>query len=297
MKKWINNEEKDLVIATHNGVFHADEVCAISLLRSFVKCKIQILRTRNKEELERADILVDVGGEMNNETIFDHHQKGFKDDRFEVKPSSSGLILRKLRDEEIISQKMFNFLYSKIIKGIDALDNGIEEFQTSVYSISHAVSSFNPSWDSEEDENEAFNRALDFMRSILEREINNFRSKERAANIVRSAINAAREHGRKFIVLEKFVPWQEVVVEEGEGIEFVLFPTRSGDFGLQTVPVEVGSFTARKSLPESWAVGNDVSNINESLNVKDTVFSHVGRFFACWKTRKSAIIAAEFLTN
>lgn len=48
-------------IGTHDGVFHADEVLACTMLR-YIHIDVEIVRTRNPEILKKMDYLVDVGG-------------------------------------------------------------------------------------------------------------------------------------------------------------------------------------------------------------------------------------------
>jgi uncharacterized UPF0160 family protein len=65
------------VFATHSGTFHCDEVVALSMLRMLVP-EFTLVRSRDDSELKAADIVVDVGGVFDSETMrFDHHQRGF----------------------------------------------------------------------------------------------------------------------------------------------------------------------------------------------------------------------------
>ena len=78
-----------LVIGTHNGKFHSDEVVGCSILCSFY-CDntVIIVRTRDTETLKQCDICVDIGG-----GTFDHHQAGFNKKRENgIKYASAGLI-------------------------------------------------------------------------------------------------------------------------------------------------------------------------------------------------------------
>ena len=55
-----------ILAATHSGKFHADDVLAWALLLSFYDPEAQLLRSRKKEEIEKADIVfaIDVSGSM-----------------------------------------------------------------------------------------------------------------------------------------------------------------------------------------------------------------------------------------
>ena len=62
-----------MLIATHDGTFHADETVACAVL-SYVFDNTSVIRTRNPIELEKADIIIDVSGKNDNRH-FDHHSK------------------------------------------------------------------------------------------------------------------------------------------------------------------------------------------------------------------------------
>jgi len=66
-----------MLIATHNGSFHADEVFAIAAMKLLPE-PVEVLRTRDREALAEADIRIDVG--FNHDPSsgdFDHHQRDF----------------------------------------------------------------------------------------------------------------------------------------------------------------------------------------------------------------------------
>ena len=63
-------------IVTHNDRFHADDVCTMAILRIYFGEKItEVIRTRNEQIIQSADIVFDVGHIYNPDTNrFDHHQ-------------------------------------------------------------------------------------------------------------------------------------------------------------------------------------------------------------------------------
>ena len=84
------------IIATHSGMFHADEVTAVALLAEFYydEYAYDVIRTRDAEEINDADIVVDVGGVLDSvNRRFDHHQVSYTGSR-----SSAGLVLDFLED-------------------------------------------------------------------------------------------------------------------------------------------------------------------------------------------------------
>ena len=51
------------ILVAHNGSFHADDIFACAtILASFPKENIKIVRTRDEEIIKSADFVVDVGG-------------------------------------------------------------------------------------------------------------------------------------------------------------------------------------------------------------------------------------------
>ena len=74
------------LIATHNKMFHADEVTAIALLEVFTDFEIEVQRVdHDTKDFSKYDFVIDIGKKFDGIKYFDHHQfKGGK--------SSAGLI-------------------------------------------------------------------------------------------------------------------------------------------------------------------------------------------------------------
>ena len=58
-----------MIIATHNGTFHADETTACAIL-TYLFDNCTIIRSRDEEQLEKADIVIDVSNKND-----DKHRK------------------------------------------------------------------------------------------------------------------------------------------------------------------------------------------------------------------------------
>jgi len=101
-----------LNIATHNKLFHADEVSAVALLKIFVDKDIKVHRVEhNTTEFKNYDMVVDISRKYDGVKFFDHHQnKGGK--------SSAGLIWSYIGLEKNYPK------ISKLVKLIDAHDVG-----------------------------------------------------------------------------------------------------------------------------------------------------------------------------
>ena len=141
-------------------------------------------RTRDPGELDKCNIVVDVGGVYDpSKNRYDHHQRSFSETfssldpskPWNIKLSSAGLVYVHYGKQVIQSilekysvkdDKLVNILYDKIyeqfVREIDAIDNGIEIADTKKYDIttnlSNRVSYFNPDWNQEDlDENVIYN--------------------------------------------------------------------------------------------------------------------------------------------
>jgi uncharacterized UPF0160 family protein len=69
---------------------------------------------------------------------------------------------------------------------------------------------------------------------------------------------------------------------------YMVYPSHSGQWIVQTVPVEPGSFEDRKSLPKPWAGLSD-KEFQDETELEDAVFCHNGLFIAGAKSFASAM--------
>jgi len=166
------------LIATHSGTFQADEALGVWLLRQTKEYyQSPVLRSRDKEEFGKADIVIDVGGTYDHsKKLYDHHQRGYEE-KFEdkvkldengkevetprcTKLSASGLVYRHYGKDVItnlypaLSKKDLDLVYTKMynrfMEAIDAIDTGVEQASELVYKdctgLSSRVSRLNPRW-------------------------------------------------------------------------------------------------------------------------------------------------------
>lgn len=270
-------------IATHNGVFHADDLLAVALLLR-QHPDAEVVRTRDPEVIEAADYVVDVGGKYDAATSrFDHHQRGGAGTRENGVPYSSfGLVWRHYGAEHPDVHRLVD---ESLAQPIDAADSGFDIYKETLdgvhpHTSSHLLASLNPGWNEENEESDfdgAFMRALRVASVILGREIARAKGLVEAEEVVRKAISDAEDP--RVVVLSRFAPWQNTVVTEAPEALFVIFQAPTGDYRIQCVPDAVDSFGKRKALPEAWA-GLRGDELAEATGVSDAVFCHNGRFIA-----------------
>lgn len=147
-------------IGTHDKTFHCDDVTACYMLKQLPRFKDHdIVRTRDQETLDKAEIVVDVGSVFDIEKLrLDHHQRTFQKTIHDFYPklkttnpkspprlSSAGLVYvvfghefimtklgydQKYEELEGEEKKKIDAIYEKayieFMEEVDAIDNGVE---------------------------------------------------------------------------------------------------------------------------------------------------------------------------
>lgn len=290
----------NLTIVTHNGNFHADDVFSIAALK-LVFPTFELIRTRDKEVINKADLVIDVGGEYDPEAgRFDHHQRGGAGARENGIPYSSfGLIWQKYGVQICAgNEDVANSVDAGLVSTIDAIDCGHVEGVASGISLSQTISMFNPTWQEEGDFDSCFDEAVEFANRVLTRFIASANGGISAKAIVAKAIEEATDP--RVIVLTQYTPWKRTVHALSTEALYMIYPSQSGEWRIQTVPVEPGSFEDRKSLPAPWAGLNDKA-LQEVTGIADAMFCHNGLFIAGCEsfesTMKMASIALETMVE
>jgi uncharacterized UPF0160 family protein len=283
-----------MLIATHSGSFHADEVFAIASLRLLGE-PVEIVRTRDPKALAGADVRVDVGFRDDPATgDFDHHQRDFAAVRPNgVRYAAFGLIWREFgaricQGDEAVAEGVD----ATLVQPVDANDTGQQlslPLIDGVYpmTINAVIGGFNPHWDevlTPEQERERFEAAVDLAQGIITREVASAASGRRSQQIVLDAIAAAADP--RLIELPINAPWKQVLVPESDDALFVIYPKRQG-FGLEAVPRELGSFENRRDLPEAWG-GLEGPELVAVTGVEDALFCHAKRFLAVARSHAGA---------
>jgi len=269
----------DITIATHNGNFHADDVFSIAALKCIFPT-FKLVRTRDLEVIGKADIVLDVGGSYDPDAgRFDHHQRGGAGERENGIPYSSfGLIWKKYGVEICQgSKEIANSVDAGLVSTIDAVDCGHVEGVSKGISLSQTISMFNPTWQEDSDFDTCFDEAVAFASRVLARFIASANGGISAKDIVAKAIENAEDP--RVIVLKQYTPWKTTVHRLSEKALYAVYPSDTGEWRIQTVPVELGSFEDRQSLPKPWA-GLAGKELQAVTGIDDAMFCHNGLFIA-----------------
>ena len=288
-----------MLVATHDGSFHADEVFAIAAL-GLVGGPVEVVRTRDRDALARADLRVDVGFRDDPSTgDFDHHQRDFDRARDNgVRYASFGLVWREFGARVCDGdQDVADAVDDTLVLTVDANDTG-QPLTRSVIDGVHPITvngiigGFNPRWDEDltrEAERERFDAAVALARDILAREVGAAASSRRSARIVREAIGAAADP--RIVELPVNAPWKQALVPETEDALFVIYPKRQG-FGLEAVPRQLGSFENRRDLPAAWG-GLEGADLVAATGVEEALFCHAKRFLVVARSHEGIKRLAE----
>jgi uncharacterized UPF0160 family protein len=288
-----------MLIATHDGSFHADEVFAIAAL-GLLGDPVEVMRTRDRDALAEADLRVDVGFRDDASTgDFDHHQRDFDAVRDNgVRYASFGLVWREFGvrvcdgDREVADA-----VDETLVQPVDANDTGQQLTQPLIdgvrpMTVNSIIGGFNARWDetlTPEQERVRFDAAVGLARDILAREVASVAAGRRSERIVRQAIAAAADP--RVVELPVNAPWKQVLVPEADDALFVIYPKRQG-FGLEAVPRELGSFENRRDLPATWG-GLEGADLVAVTGVEEALFCHAKRFLAVARSRAGIQRLAE----
>lgn len=291
---------KKITIATHDGIFHADEVYAIAVLSLYFaqeRQEIEIIRTRDLEKISAANIVVDVGGTYSRaKKRFDHHQKAKPSPRSNGIPYAAfGLIWKSYGKKITTSREVWENVETKLVMGIDALDNG-QKISTPLFNgvyefaSSQLFSAIGMAYPDDKID-EAFNKALEFAKLVLLGEIKKSEAKIEGEKTITTEIIKQGEPA--VLVLEKYATWS-VAVSKFKKIKLVIFPDKfSNNWCIQAAADKVDDFNSdRIHFPKSWR-----GLLNEDLvlasGVIDSAFCHGGGHFAVVKSKQSAIEMAN----
>ena len=288
-----------MLIATHDGSFHADEVFAVAAL-GLLGDPVEVVRTRDREVLAQADLRVDVGFRDDASTgDFDHHQRDFEAARHNgVRYASFGLVWREFGARVCDGdQEVADAVEETLVQAVDANDTGQQLTQSLIdgvhpMTVNAIVGGFNARWDeglSPAEENERFDQAAALAKGILAREVAFAAAGRRAQRIVREAITAAGDP--RVVELPINAPWKQVLVPATADALFVIYPKRAG-FGLEAVPRELGSFENRRDLPAKWG-GLEGADLVAATGVEEALFCHAKRFLAVARTHAGIERLAE----
>ncbi len=279
------------VVATHSGPFHADDVVAFALIRTFHDADADVVRTRDPARIDAADLVIDVGGVHDPEHgRFDHHQATYTGPR-----SAAGMVLDWLEATDAVSATLAERLRTGAMTYLDDVDNGRVAPDHTVPCFPRIVDALNQPASTEPEFDRAYLKAAAFAEAWLQGVAAEHARIAVSHRVVLAAMADAASAGRRVLFLDAYMPWKPIYFSNGgetHPSDYVLFPGTDGSWRVVAIPPRQGEFGQKRSLPEAWAGLTD-ADLEAVTGVAGSIFCHKNRFIAVFATREAAIEALE----
>ena len=280
-----------MILVTHSGYPHADDMFAYAVLR-LIFPYAALIRTRVENQIEKGDIIFDVGGKFDGIRHFDHHQLDAELREDGTKYSAFGLIwkfygkefIRIILEEEVkyfdevipegAVKYIWELLDQSIVLEIDKHDNGVEK---SAFAVGLGDATGNS--------DEEFHETAVFCTRYLKKKVLSGLVRMKDDEIIfngelifdgRAIIMDSELEDMKS--LEKWVFYPNLL--------FVVVPRGAKQW--QVLTIRKGDFDNRRMIHEEGA-GLNRRELYEATGNKDLVFVHAARFIAVSDTKEGAI--------
>lgn len=270
---------------THSGKFHADDVFSSALLL-YLNPEIRIIRG-NKVPEDFDGIVFDIGRGR-----YDHHQKDSRIRENGIPYAAFGLLWEKL-GAEILGEELAQKFDESFVQPLDNNDNTGEKNE-----LATLIGNFNPTWDAQGGNDEAFFQAVSVAGMILENKFERYLGNERADKRVEEILEEhqkailsgekSKEEAR-ILILPEFVPCQKRLSETD--IAFVIFPSNRGGYCIQPQKKEY-SLNYKCSFPVEW-LGLENEELAAATGLPSAGFCHKGGFLMTTGTLEDAVKACE----
>jgi uncharacterized UPF0160 family protein len=294
------------LLVTHSGKFHCDEVFAYVVLRLALELGTgdhKLVRTRDAKIIASGDVVWDVGSLFDEATNrFDHHQRGAPSRDDGTPFSAAGLVWRRygtqavaavLADPSVpFASPIAAEIDETLVRRIDELDNGVVA-EKDTLGLASLIGDFNPSWDApagDAQADAAFLQAVALAEGVLRRRVESLRGRLAAEATVVAAQAASADP--RILELERGMPWKNAVFAHDLPVAYAIYPVSNGNWMVDSMPPEAGSFEQRIPLPQAWA-GLPEMELATVSGVADAVFVHLRRFVGAAKTRAGALAMAQ----
>ncbi|MGN1394262.1 MAG: MYG1 family protein [Succinivibrionaceae bacterium] len=322
-----------MIIATHNGTFHADEVTAC-IIFSLLDESAQFIRSRDVDTLETADYIVDVSGKFDLIKHFDHHPSEFTDARNNgIKYATAGLIwkkfglelLKKLALEypdlaniqDAIFAKAWTTVDEKIMQYIDLSDNGqLDSYTAEICGITN---------NNKSPENDVYNKLKLFYQNIpvipyiiamqnissngdeyqFSQFIQTINSlKPLFKNIFLNTLRTKRDEekvlnsydGSNILFLSEKLPWLEAVKSNWDffaNCKIAIYPDHSKGYRIQSLPSSLSSHFINRCPAPVSWRGKEFEELNKLAGISSATFVHRSGFTGGAKTLEDIMTMAK----
>ena len=283
------------LIVTHNSGFHADDVFAAATLSLYFEKIDQpyiIRRSREDEDIEKADIVFDVGMVYDPaKERFDHHQVGGAGERENGVPYAAfGLVWKHYGMGLVENESLWQRVDDQLATPVDGPDNGfaLEELKIPGVRPFYLGDVLTLLFSKGKDPDKEFAEAVQFAKRILSEFIERAQASE---DIKERIISDYKESEDELLALIDIPATRQMIVFSlyKEKALFAVFPSKTSDaWKVLAIRKDPTQFEAKKNLPEYWG-GLQGRDLQKVTGVDDAVFCHRKLFLAESGSREGAI--------
>lgn len=290
IKEILTESNGVLKLAVHNGVFHADDVLCVAMIKNKLKelglsREVEIIRSRNPETLAQADIIMDVGGGK-----YDHHSLDNPAQENGVLMAACGKVA-----DELFEGEELKMLHDYVLDSVQASDNGQKRSDLGENLFSW-IRLFNTSLsESSKLSDERFAQAVEMAEIVFDRQLFMIREeiadRKRMKELLSKYAENENQYSSHIFNMGKLMHWQAPVCDfnatyPDKKIKVVVFRTPTGQWNYQSVPTYVGAFINHAPMPEKYVK-------KEVKFPKGTIFVHANGFMAAHETEEAAMNMAK----
>lgn len=298
----ITNNPEEANLITHDGTFHPDDVFSTMFLSNIIKDPVLYRASVKNIPKNNKAIIYDIGFGK-----FDHHGP---DARYRqnssLKYCSFGLLWEEYGYEflksidSVDTKALFNRVVEKLIKQIDAIDNGIFpkiEAEYQILDLDKIIDMFNNTWEDTKDNNDNFLIAVNIAQMIFERLVKRENSIIKATKIVEDKIDTVKDN---ILILDESMPYNDAIFnsknKKSEEIKVIISPSNRGGYNIKPRTITRNSKELVVNFPKEYHGLHDQELANIS-HIKTATFIHSTGFLGCSETLSDAILLAKSAIN
>lgn len=294
-----------LIIGTHPHKFHLDEVTAIALAKRHFKGPMEVVRSRDWNDLKDCQIVVDVGNKnevANDHVYFDHHEALDKRKTYKngVKYAACGKFADWLYEDDGYTS-WYDFLLHDYLYTVQAIDNGQAyknlDLCPPIFQITPLMNPTVIETSSDEGlQMQLFNQTVDMVTTLIDRIHAKYTTIRNTKFLFENDIVGYKGDG--ILVLSNppdmaLISQYNSIVDKTRLIKLVVFPDFSfAKYKVHTISSDDISNEPYLRLPKAWR-GLKGKDLSSKSKIENGYIVSANGFFGTWKTLENALQAAK----